>query len=633
MAQVGWAVRLAMARRSALACPVQTGTMKRQMERTSTHGDKASAGAEPLRSWRRGWPALAVWLALVLAARAASLSVSLDRNVVTLGETATLSLAFEGGEPAAVPTWPDVPNLQISFLGPSRQLSIINNQVSSTVTYNYTVTARQPGDYVIPALRVQVGAQWLASQPVVLRVVAPDPRAQLAFLRLHLLKSEVYLGEVLPVELRLYLRDVVVGYGNVQWPALKADGFTVLRNARLPDRQERTADGLFTVVAVAYALVPARVGELAIGPADCTLVVELPLSRARRRDPFADLGFGLFRNTEQKSVAVAAEAQTVRVLPLPADNVPPGFNGAVGQYRLSLSAGPTNVAVGDPITVKVQLTGSGALEALDLPTPAGWQQFKVYPPTAAVQTTDLLGTQGTKTFEQVVVPQSADIVELPPLTFAFFDPEAKAYRTLSHPGVKLTVRPSSPTPAPVVAGTASAAENTPPPRDIVGLKQRPGALALVRPPLALRPSFWAWNAVPALAWLGALLWRSRADVLARNPRLRRQREVARRVREGLAELRRLAAANQADAFFATLFRLLQEQIGERLDVPASAITEAVVEERLKPAGLPADTCAALHELFQVCNLARYAPARSSQELAALVPRLEAALTQLREWSP
>ena len=76
---------------------------------------------------------------------------------------------------------------------------------------------------------------------------------------------------------------------------------------------------------------------------------------------------------------------------------------------------------------------------------------------------------------------------------------------------------------------------------------------------------------------------------------------------------------------------MQEQIGERLDLPASAITEAIVDERLKPAGLADPTCAALHELFQTCNVARYAPVQTSQELAALVPRLEAVIQELRRF--
>jgi len=93
----------------------------------------------------------------------------------------------------------------------------------------------------------------------------------------------------------------------------------------------------------------------------------------------------------------------------------------------------------------------------------------------------------------------------------------------------------------------------------------------------------------------------------------------------------LAAEKNSDEFFATLFRLLQEQLGERLDLPASAITEAVIDERLRPRGVNGETLASLHELFQTCNLARYAPIKSSQELAAIIPKLEAALNQLRGW--
>jgi len=38
----------------------------------------------------------------------------------------------------------------------------------------------------------------------------------------------------------------------------------------------------------------------------------------------------------------------------------------------------------------------------------------------------------------------------------------------------------------------------------------------------------------------------------------------------------------------------------------------------------------LQELFQRCNLARYAPIKTSQELTALIPRLETVLADLRK---
>src|SRR4030095_8925975 len=123
--------------------------------------------------------------------------------------------------------------------------------------------------------------------------------------------------------------------------------------------------------------------------------------------------------------------------------------------------------------------------------------------------------------------------------------------------------------------------------------------------LIRRPWFLGLQAVPVLTWLALLVARQRRANLAHNPRLRRQREVARRVREGLQELHLLATTQNSDAFFATLFRLLQEQIGERLDMPASAITEAIIEERLRQSNLPTVTAGELHDLFQMCNQARF----------------------------
>ena len=233
-------------------------------------------------------------------------------------------------------------------------------------------------------------------------------------------------------------------------------------------------------------------------------------------------------------------------------------------------------------------------------------------------------------FEQVIVPQSADIKELPPISFSFFDPAAKSYRTVTQPAVKLIVRPSASAAAPTVVATSGKQDNPPPKEDIVPNKQRIGPVALLAPPLVQQPWFLGLQGVPVLAWVSALLWRKRTDQLANNPRLRRRRLVTVIIRNGLIQLRQLAAAQKSDEFFAALFRLLQEQLGERLDLPASAITEVVIEEQLRPRRVPETTLAPLHELFQTCNLARYAPIKTSQELAAMIPKLEGVLNQLQK---
>jgi hypothetical protein len=359
-----------------------------------------------------------------------------------------------------------------------------------------------------------------------------------------------------------------------------------------------------------------------------SVVVHLPSGRGRSRSPF-DIESFFGPQTDPHQVELSLEPQNVEVLPLPTENVPPNFNGAVGNYTMAFSAGPTNVAVGDPITVKIQIAGQGQLDGLSLPDQPGWHDFKAYPPTTRIDTHDQLGVQGTKFFEQIIVPQNADIKTIPPVSFSFFDPGAKAYRTLTQPAVPLLVRPSASSPAPSITATPRGPQDSPPPsQDIVHIKPRLGALAQVTPPLLQQPWFLALQTIPVLIWLGLLGWRRRAESLLNNPRLRRQRQVAQTIRAGLVELRQLAANEQSDEFFATLFRLLQERLGERLDLPASAITEAVIEEHLRPRQVPESTLGELHELFQMCNLARYAPIKTSQELAAVIPQLENVLHDL-----
>ncbi len=573
--------------------------------------------------------------------RAAKFTASLDRDTITLGESVSLALTFDGGSPNAAPKLPPITGLSVTpgSHAVNQSIDFGSGTVISHDTYQLTLVPQSVGDFTIPALTAEVSGEKLITQPIRLRVLkpnAPTPEAvksgsQIAFMRIVLPKKEVYLGEVLTAELQIYFRDVVQNFGNFQFTAMPTEGFTVGKNVPGQNRRVQIGNGIYTLVPIQIALSAIKTGPLSIGPITATVVVELP-SNNRQRDLFEQYGIrGLFSRGEQRQVTLATEAESVQSLPLPTANVPPNFNGAVGSYTMNVIAGPTNVATGDPITVRVQMSGRGALEALTLPAQPSWKDFKAYPPTVNLELADQLGRQGTKTFEQIVTPQSTDIHELPAFSFSFFDPDAKTYRTLTQPPVALTVRPGGAAPAPVVAAVKnSAANELPPAQDIVHIKARPGTLAQIGPPLALRPWFVAVQTAPVLAFLAAFVWRKRAESLANNPRLRRQRKVAQIIREGLEELRKHAVDKDSDAFFETLVGLLQEQIGERLDCPASAITEAVVDEKLRQRGLPETTLAALHELFQAANLARYAPMRSEQELAAIVPKLETALRALQE---
>ena len=569
---------------------------------------------------------LLAWLVAALPGLAASLTASVDRNVVPVGEGVTLNLTFEGTTPSGPPNLPAITGLTPSGMKSSRAVSIINGQASQTFTYSYTLAATQPGDVTIPAIQSQAGGQVLSSQPLSVRIVPQSAAvaaavSNIAFIRLVAPKTEACVGEAIPVEVHLYYRTVE----GVDMPSIKAEGFSVGQFAEPGRGQTQVGGAPYDLLVLRTSVTPARSGELTLGPAEWPLTLLIP---GQRRDSFLD-PFGMFSSHQRRRTKLQSEPVTMRISPLPTENVPATFTGAVGAFNMTVTAAPTNVAVGDPITVKVNISGRGRLDAFKLPEQSQWRDFNKYEATKKVDVSDALGLAGTVAFEQVITPQNHEVRELAPLEFSFFDPEQKEYRTLTGPPIPLAVRNAAvaATPPPVPTNAAANTE-TPPADDILHIHPQfaagSGAALLVR-----KPWFLGLQVVPVIAWLALFISRKRRESLANNPRLRRQREVATKIRDGLRELQTLAAAQNSDQFFATLFRLLQEQIGERLDMPASAITEAVIDERLRQSELSPTTVDALHDLFQMCNQARYAPQKTSRELSAIIPRAENVLRELQ----
>ncbi|HXI50633.1 MAG TPA: BatD family protein [Candidatus Saccharimonadales bacterium] len=606
----------------------------RQRDAAEAASKQEDLASRSLRARVAGWFVfLGLAWTLPWNTQAAGLTSSLDRNVVPVGESVTLSLTFNGVNPGGAPNLPPIPNVQVApNISQSSQLTIENGQQTARFTFNYTLVALQPGDVTIPAMQVPIGNQMVASQPLTLKILpanaaagTPSSPTNLAFLRLIVPKTNVYVGEPFGVEIHLYVQAAK----DVRMPQLRAEGFSLSAIPQPTQTRTQVGGAVYDLVMFRLTATAARSGSLTLGPVEEFLRILIPVNNPRRsRDPFESFfGFGGPRYQELPTT-LKSEAVAMQVLPLPSQDIPESFNGAIGNYRLLVNAGPTNLGVGDPITVRIQIAGQGPLDAITLAPQPQWREFTSYPATAKLETSDDMGLQGSKTFEQVLIPQNHEIKALPPFQFSFFDPNARGYRTLTGPAIPLSVHPTATSAPPPVLTNGLVAAGAPPADDIVHIKPR---LELAAGPLLLsRPWFLGVQGVPMLLWLGLLVRRNRVEALANNPRLRRQREVTARIRGGMHELRGLAEGRQSEQFFALFFRLLQEQLGERLDLPGSAITEAIIDQRLRGGQLGDAALQALQDLFQTCNLARYAPVQSSQELAALLPKLESVLRDLRQ---
>ena len=572
-----------------------------------------------------------VWM-LAANALGQQVSVSLDRATTSVGESVTLSIVCTDFTPSSQPVMPSIPGLRIASAGTSRQFQFANGKRTSSYTLNYLVSPLKQGNYSISPIQVRLDTRLVRPKPLKLRVLPAGQRSknddglsQYAFVRLLPGKTAAYVGEVIPLEIQLHYIDGV----NVQLPELTADGFNVASFPKHKQSRMQKGNRIYQVLTFQTAATPLKAGELQLGPVKQSMVLRVR-KRQSRRSPFNDPFDGFFDRYQQVSVALEAEAQAITVKPLPSAGRPAGCNGAVGRYTMQAKASPLEVTVGDPVTVNIQLSGQGAIESINLPK-LNWPGFKSYEPSVTTKKDNPLGLLGTRAFEQVVIPESDTLTEVPRIDFPYFDPVAGQYRVLAKGPFPLKVDPGDQPVAPVVAGNTTGETETPEPppqNDILTIKHHLGPLGQATPLLA-RPSYWLLQSIPLLLWLGALAWRRQANALASNPRLRRERQVAGRTRAGLAKLETLAEGGEAGRFHTELAEVLREQIGLRLDIPAEGITGDIVHS---PAAHRQISEALRDEIRRLCTAsdqASYAGSQTTGELKAHLDLLKKLIRALK----
>ena len=585
---------------------------------------------------RRLAVAAALVIALAWSARASKVEVNatLEPARIGLNEAAQLAVTVQGNQ-TAEPSLPRVDGLEFTSVGQSSSFQSINGAVSASVSYSYQVTATRAGTFHIPPIRVGSAN----TRPLVLQVLkkasggsspsanrslpppnvnwpsTPSPntdsgKRQAAFLKVVAPKQEVYVGELMPVQIKAYFRRGMSASLN-GLPTLSSDAFTMSKLTDKPDQSQEVEDGTaYTVLTWPSALSAVKAG-------DYSLNLELPVmvrvqersARGQRRNPFKDFfgnsPFGnspfndsffddsflndFFGRVTEKPLTLQTELAAMKIVPLPTAGRPADFSGAVGQFQVQAEVTPTSATAGDPLTLKLVVSGAGNFDRVTssgLPNSAGW---KTYKPGARFEPTDSVGLEGRKIFEQAVVPEQSGHGQLPALAFSYFDPEARKYVTRQTQPLPMEVAAASGTPA-NVASAAPQKPTTPTSNPASSHDElfpnaiEQGYSVASLQPVLFRPGF---VAVPAtsLALLACGLWFvKRRDQRATDPAHARNTARAAALRENLAQMDSAVKSGEVTAFFASARRILQERLAQAWHVSPGAVTLAEINHRLNEAG-------------------------------------------------
>ena len=537
---------------------------------------------------------------------------TVEPSRITLGQSATIRVTSLDGYLRNIQL-PTVPGLTFELIGRVQGYEFVSGQSIPASYILIRVTPQFVGVFSIPGLTpksptvglevVTAGAPnpyaWRSQKPTAQPAPmskAPVPKGiQLkangaAFVQLIIPTRPVYVGESVPVDIELGIRPEVVVSLNGP-PALSGSDFTLNNLSKQPLRREQVIESSPFVVLTWHSALAA------IKPGDFSLSVETPLSvrvdtrsaedqafAARLGWPFSQIPY---KGAAPKDVTIASPSSALKVLSLPTQGRPNDFSGAVGDFQVSSETSATRVAAGDPLALRLRISGVGNFDRVDAAMFDHLDHWKTYPAKASFTPSDTAGNKGEKVFEQPLIAGATGEQAIPALEFSYFNPNTRQYERARTQPIKVLVAASLADSSP-----GAPASGALPSQSVRGLRPdhpHPQSSQSELRPLYFQASF--------LAVPGALLLTLAGSLLAVRPQPARTTSKA--AQRTLAQLAAAARSGDTALFFEAARKALLQTFAARWRMSPDRITGAELKARLGTTGED------IERLFALADEAKY----------------------------
>lgn len=585
-----------------------------------------------------------------------SVSATLDSHQFPADRTAVLTITADGGRSVDI-NIPEVKNLRFHFRKQYEKFRWINGSISASISIVYLVEPLVPGQYTIPPILVHCDGKELFTKPLAFEATAGTPQPnrstgttppstksrlgrgdadKIAFMRIHPDKESIYPGEMVPIHIDLYISNKIRA-NEISLPTLKGDGFVLNPLGDKPHRSMKTINtGRYIVLSWDSYLTGIKEGQHKLS---FELEAELLMpQRSRMFSRFRNQGYmhddffsDFFQDYQSKTVKITSPELLIETLPLPVKNRPKDFAGAVGHFNLEVTATPTKLAVGEPITLSMAIEGTGNFDRVNECTFPESKQWKQYTPSVEFQPEAGRPNRGVKRFEQAIVPRDTTISEIPSITFSYFDPATGQYKRLTSEPIPLTIQEDQP------QETTTAADSNP--KDIGRTHESASLVQTDNDGLApiklevghlqesIKPLFhkaWFISLMILCTCLLCCLFFIRLNRrrYENNPELQHRTRMKKLLLLRLSEIKQAGDLQDSNAFLAACRLAIQEQLGLVWSVEGTAITLADLEKKLDPDSN-------LIPIFSMADQAAYSShALSVEEIQHLYRQLKDELVKL-----
>ena len=503
--------------------------------------------------------------------------------------------------------------------GPSQQVSQswTNGRSTFNKTYSYYLLPTQRGQLTIRQASVEINGQIYKTSPVKITVTAaveqsadPNDLQPSAEGALHLVadvsKTDPFVNEPITVVYKLYFNYNI---GITNFRELDKPKYNDFWSQNIEIKQLQVEEGRYNgekyryIVLKKAVLYPQKSGKLEIEPLSLDIDVELP---SNRRTIFGQM------IAIQDNKRVSAGARTINVKPLPEAGKPADFSGAVGKFDFRVTPSRTMLKNGESLDLVVSVSGTGNMNLFSLPKPVVPAALEMYDAVRKENvSTNLNGTSGRISDSYAIIPQYRGKFPIKPLSFSYFDPSARKYKTVTSQEIMINVLDG---PDASVAGPAESNPAVPGKQPVSSKAQ----FKFIKLKTSLQPQisedfigsglFYSLMGLPILCIPLLMLLRRKQQANDADVAGNRARQSQRLVRKYLSEARK--TMNDKEMFYNALERALHNFLRAKLKIETSEMRKENISEVLVGRGAQAVTVDGFIALIESCELARYAPVSS-----------------------
>ncbi len=293
---------------------------------------------------------------------------------------------------------------------------VINGKFTTTKEQAvvYELLAERQGQVYLRNIKVEMAGKTIPVKEVRINILNEPRRVPDAFIEAEASKTKVYLGEGLDVNYYLYFKTSISANDVKEFPKLNKF-IKRFHHINSPvETVQYKGQVLKRILAYSARLYPEKTGTATLDP--------MKISVQMIENDYGGFGFG---NQRYKNKDLSSPIVEVEVLPLPSEGVPASFTGLVGEHEFNLQIPKTKFLVNEPIEIKLEVKGKGALENLDAPVIYTDNNLEAFDTKSEVTE---IGTQAAKKlFEYTLLARGPVKIAARDLALAYFDPSSGRY--------------------------------------------------------------------------------------------------------------------------------------------------------------------------------------------------------------